>query len=148
MLPADESRPFDHLGGELPDSVVAGFRDQSQIDFDIGFFDQILLRGPDYVDVLRCQGELLTRKGLHERALQIDRRLSHLLPFDPVVHYNLACSLALVGERQEAIATLRRALDRGYSDWEYLTSDTDLESLRDEPEFLALLRDYGRRDLA
>ena len=85
---------------------------KSQLDFDIAFFDRILQRRPDYVDVLRCQGELLSRKGLHQLALAVDRRLAELLPEDYVVRYNLACSLAVGGYRREAIATLRTASSR------------------------------------
>ena len=73
MSRPDES--YSH-GGELPEALVASFRDQSQLDFDLAFFDHLLQREPDYIDVLRCQGELLTRKGQHERALTIDRRLA------------------------------------------------------------------------
>ena len=109
MASSDDSSDFNPLGGELPEAVVAALRDQSQLDFDLAFFEHILQREPDYVDVLRCQGELLTRKGLHERARVIDRRLVVLLPSDSVVHYNLACSLALLSDTDEAITMLRRA---------------------------------------
>jgi len=139
---AQPDEPYSH-GGELPEAVVASFRDQSQLDFDLGFFDQLLQREPDYVDVLRCQGELLTRKGQHERALSIDRHLVSLLPSDSYVLYNLACSLALLGEPHEALAALRRSLECGYADLEYLKIDADLDTLRSEPEYLALLSDYG-----
>ena len=100
---------------------------KSQLDFDIAFFDRILQRRPDYVDVLRCQGELLSRKGLHQLALAVDRRLAELLPEDYVVRYNLACSLAVGGYRREAIATLRTALEQGYDDFDYMESDSDLD---------------------
>jgi predicted Zn-dependent protease len=116
---------------------------KSQLDFDIAFFDRILKRQPDYVDVLRCQGELLSRKGLHDMALAVDRRLAELLPTDYVVRYNLACSLAIGGYRREAVAALRAALENGYDDFEFLESDNDLDSLRDDPAYRALLREYG-----
>ena len=116
---------------------------KGQLDFDIAFFDRILKRQPDYVDVLRCQGELLSRKGLHELALAVDRRLAELLPTDYVVRYNLACSLAMGGYRREAIAALRAALEQGYDDYEYLESDSDLDALRDDPAYRALMREYG-----
>lgn len=144
MSSADE--PYPHSSGDVPDALVAGLRDQSQLDFDLAFFDQVLEREPDYVDVLRCQGELLTRKGQHERALAIDRRLSALLPHDSVVHYNLACSLALLNEPREAIAALRQALECGYSDIEYLKIDSDLDTLRNEPEYRRLLRRHDANE--
>jgi len=116
---------------------------KKQLEFDIAFYDRILRREPDYVDVLRCQGELLSRKGLHDLALAVDRRLAQLLPTDYVVRYNLACSLAMGGYRREALAALRAALEQGYDDYEYLETDSDLDTLRDDPAYRALMREYG-----
>ena len=125
------------------DDKLPTLSQQSQLEFDLSFFDRVLEREPNYIDVLRCQGELLTRKGLHQQALAIDRRLVALLPDDCVVHYNLACSLALAGESREAIRTLRTALECGYEDMDYLRVDSDLDSLRRDPEFEALLEQFN-----
>ena len=62
--------------------------------------------------VLDRQGELLTLKGDHQRALSIDLRLAQLRPHDCIVRYNLACSLALHGKSDEAIVQLREAMQR------------------------------------
>jgi hypothetical protein len=132
-------------GEAFPESAVAAFRRQSQVDFDIAFYDAVLERGPDYIDVLRCQGELLSRKGLHARALVVDRRLAELLPGDCVVQYNLACSLALAGCDDEAMASLRTAFKAGYRDFAHLADDRDFDGLRDNPAFQALLRKYATR---
>ena len=70
--------------------------DQSQLDFEIEFFGRILEQHSDYVDVLRVQGNNLTLKGRYVEGLQIDRRLIQLRPNDPLAHYNLACSYALL----------------------------------------------------
>jgi hypothetical protein len=115
---------------------------KSQLDFDIGFFGRILERNADFVDVLRCQGALLSRKGLHALALAVDRRLAQLLPDDGVVHYNLACSLASSGQTTDAIEALRTALESGYDDFEYMEQDSDLDPLRKLPAYRALLRDF------
>lgn len=136
----DEPEP-DGLGS-LPEELLVPYRKQTQAEFEIEFFDSILDRDPDYVDVLRCQGELLSRKGYHERALAVDRRLAKLVPYDGVVHYNLACSLARNGLDDECLASLRRALERGYDDFEYLDLDADFESMRNDPRFTALVDEF------
>lgn len=125
------------------DDLKTAFGEQTQIDFDIAFYEQILQRSPNYVDVLRLVGELLTRRGFHARALVVDRRLAQLLPDDSTVLYNLACSLSLSGLIPEAIDALRTALIQGYSDFEHLELDRDLDNLRDEPEYAELLKEYG-----
>ena len=110
-----------------------------QLDFDIDFFERLLGRSPDHVEGLRVLGELCSRKGLLGRALEIDRRLVTLLPDDALARYNLACSLALVGRDDEALAHLGDAFRLGYDDVAHMEVDPDLASLRGRPEFRALL---------
>jgi tetratricopeptide (TPR) repeat protein len=138
--------PESNVPGDLPQALLARFRDQNQLDFDIEFFDCVLERQPDYLDVLRCQGQLLSHKGMHARALQIDHRLVQLEPEDSVAHYNLGCSLAVMGYAQDALEALRQALLRGYRDIDFLESDRDLDSLREEPGYRALLREFGMQE--
>jgi tetratricopeptide (TPR) repeat protein len=119
--------------------------DQSQLDFELEFFSGILERRPDYVDVLRVMGNNLTLKGRFVQGLQIDKRLIQLRPTDPLAHYNLACSYALLKRPDQAIKTLRRAVELGYRDFRYMREDRDLESIRHDPRFRQLLRDYENR---
>lgn len=142
---ADELPPS-NVPGDLPQALLARFRDQNQLDFDIEFFDCVLERQPEYLDVLRCQGQLLSRKGMHARALQLDQRLVQLDPQDAVARYNLGCSLAVMGYVQDALDALRQALLRGYRDIDFLETDSDLDSLREEPGYRELLREFGFQD--
>ncbi len=123
-------------------STLSKMQAQTQLDFDVDFFGRVLARDPDYVDVLRCQGELLTLRGEHQRALEIDRRLADLRPQDCIVRYNLACSLAIDRQTDEAVAQLRRAIEYGYDDFGFLECDRDLDNLREHPGFVALLKEY------
>jgi predicted Zn-dependent protease len=73
------------------------------------------------------------------RAVELDRRLVDLLPNDFLARYNLACSLARAGRSDEAIDSLSRAILLGYDDLAHMEADPDLESLRNHPDFQALL---------
>jgi len=111
----------------------------SQLDFDIDFFEKLLARNGDSVEVLRMLGELVAKKGDVRRALEIDQRLVALLPNDFLARYNLACSLALAGRPDDAIDSLSSAILLGYDDLAHLEVDPDLDSLRERPDFRALL---------
>lgn len=73
-------------------------------------------------------------KGLEwaERALVID-------PDDTGVRYNVACLYALEGEKERALETLQRAIEVGFANVDWIKNDPDLDSLRDDPRFQALL---------
>jgi tetratricopeptide (TPR) repeat protein len=115
------------------------FGSLNQLEFDIDFFERLLARKPDAVEVLRILAELVSRKGLVNRAVELDRRLVELLPDDFLARYNLACSLARAGRSDEAIDSLSRAILLGYDDLAHMEADPDLESLRNHPDFQALL---------
>ncbi|MBM4022678.1 MAG: tetratricopeptide repeat protein [Planctomycetes bacterium] len=112
-----------------------------QLDFDIDFFERLLARRGHAVDVLRILAELVSRKGDLQRAVDLDGRLVELQPDDFLARYNFACSLARAGRADEAIDALSRAILLGYDDLAHMESDPDLESLREHPDFQALLGD-------
>ena len=114
------------------------FGNLSQLDFDVDFFEQLLSRNESDVEVLRVLAELVSKKGNVDRAVELDQRLADLLPEDPLVRYNLGCSLARAGQNREAIASLSQAILLGYDDLAHLEVDPDLDSLRDDPEFRSL----------
>jgi tetratricopeptide (TPR) repeat protein len=116
--------------------------DQNQLDFELAFFEGVLARHPDYVDVLRIMGNLLSLKGRLADGLKVDRRLVQLRPTDALAHYNLACSYALLKRPDKSLELLRRAVELGYRDFRYIREDHDLDSIRQDPRFRALLREY------
>jgi tetratricopeptide (TPR) repeat protein len=116
--------------------------DQSQLDFELDFFQGVLNRCPDYVDALRIMGNLLTLKGRLVEGMQVDQRLIQLRPHEALAHYNLACKYALLKRPEQSLKTLRRAVELGYRDFRYMREDRDLDSIRQDPRFRALLREY------
>jgi Flp pilus assembly protein TadD len=58
--------------------------------------------------------------------------------------YNLACYMALTGNRSEAIRLLRRAVDLGDVD-SYIARDPDLATLRGDPGFDAIVAEVSGR---
>ena len=126
-------------------SALVKASDQSQLEFEINFFAGVLDRYPDYLDVLRVQGNNLTLKGRYAEGLHIDKRLMQLRPTDPLVHYNLACSFALLKRGDLALKTLRRAVELGYRDFRYMREDRDLDAIRHDPRFRQLLREFEHR---
>jgi len=119
--------------------AAAWFGSLNQLDFDVDFFERLLARRGDSVEVLRVLAELVSKKGLVARAVDLDRMLVELQPDDCLARYNLACSLARAGRPDDAIDSLSRAILLGYDDLAHMESDPDLESLQDHPDFRALV---------
>jgi tetratricopeptide (TPR) repeat protein len=56
-----------------------------------------------------------------------------------VVWYNLACLRAQLGQKNEAVKALEKALEHGFSNAELMASDADLDPLRKRDDFKALM---------
>jgi len=112
---------------------------RTQIDFEIDFFERVLSRDPNNVEILNLLGDLFSRKGFYRRALMVDLRLTLLRPDDPVAFYNLACSRAMLNQIDAALDSLQRAIELGYDDVEHLLADDELAPLFTRPRFHVLL---------
>ena len=135
------------ISGARPDptgsTLFARLAERPQVDFELEFFRAVLDHLPDYSDVLRAQASNLTAKGLLAEGLKIDQQLVRTRPSDPTAHYNLACRYALLRQPDLALRTLRRAVELGYRDFLYMIRDRDLDSIRRDPRFRDLLREFG-----
>ena len=97
---------------------------------------------PDFADVLRAQACNLTMKGRMQDGLAVDEKLVTVRPADPTAHYNLACRYALLKQRDNAITALRKAVELGYRDFAFMQEDHDLDSIRKDPRFRKLMKEY------
>lgn len=113
---------------------------QNDPAFEIAFYENVLKHSPRFIEALVALAELYTKEGLYDKGLALDRRLAELRPEDPVIQYNLACSLSLKGDIPAAFETMKCAVKHGYQDFAHLEKDQDLLNLLSDPGF----QDYYR----
>ncbi len=114
--------------------------DRKGLEFLADLLQVHVRRHPRSVEALAELGHALTRLGRIPEGLEVDRQLVRLVPDNPTVHYNLACSLALAGHTDESLDALEAAVDLGYDDTQFLREDDDLDTLRGEVRFERLLK--------
>ena len=110
------------------------------LDVQIGFIEGLVRRDPGYVDALQILGDNYTRRGRYAEGLDVDERLARLEPRNPLVLYNLACSYSLTDQLDRGLETLRKAVEFGYRDFNWLRRDPDLKKLRKHPQFSELAK--------
>lgn len=103
--------------------------------WEINFYEDILKRHPDYVEVLSLLGALYTRNKMYAEGLKVDQRLATLKEDDPIIHYNLACSYSLLNQADRAFVALDRAMELGYRDADHMDEDGDLNNIRADPRY-------------
>ena len=81
----------------------------------------------------------LFQRGDFEKAAVTCRTMIGLSPGHPSPHYNLACALARLGRKTEALAALEMAVIKGFRPADHIRKDDDLASIRGEPRFAKAL---------
>lgn len=98
-----------------------------------------LKHNPRHLPSLHVLGTSLTKLGRHEEALRWDLELVRQAPADPVARYNLACSYSNLRRPDDAFAALDDAFRLGWRNLSFLRRDPDLQNLRGDPRYTALL---------
>jgi uncharacterized Ntn-hydrolase superfamily protein len=80
------------------------------------------------------------QKGNIKKAAEILKAAVLRYPDQAVLHYDLACYLALLGEKEDALKALERALQLDAGLKELAKKDDDLKTLRSDPRFEKLVR--------
>ena len=109
------------------------------------FCDLVLRRRPIHPEALEMAANHYTALGYYDDGLRLDERLVALRPDDPGVLYNRSCSLALTGNRDQAMDELERAVAKGYDDFHHMSSDRDLAPLRADPRFKEIVARAARQ---
>lgn len=94
---------------------------------------------PDDGRALAFGAYALAERGEVDRAREWAARALEAGKDEPAIIYNVACLHALLGEHDQAIGQLERAVDHGYGHRPWLENDPDLVPLRGNPRFQALL---------
>jgi adenylate cyclase len=98
-----------------------------------------LLQNPDDARARMFYAISLSEIGRREDAVREGATALELSPGDSVMLYNGACLYSQLGETRRAIATLRQAIAAGVENYGWMNNDTDLDPLRDDPEFKELM---------
>jgi adenylate cyclase len=94
---------------------------------------------PDDVRALSLGAGRLAALGEKDRAVEWIERAIALAPDEPNLLYNAACVFSLAGEKERSLKCLEEAVDMGLGIWKWMANDTDLNNVREDPRFRAVL---------
>lgn len=106
---------------------------------ELTFLEGVRARLPQFPAVIETLGCLYTEMGRYQDGLQADRDMVRLQPASPLAWYNLACSLSLTGQVNDAFQALEKAVALGYTDAEWMQEDDDFAPIRSDPRFGRIL---------
>lgn len=112
-----------------------------------------VLAQSDYQEVIRldtipdagsCAFYAYAAIGDKDSAVDFLNRILDANPEDADCHYGAACLYSRMMDKERALSYLRKALELGYMDFSQISEDSDLDFLRQFPEYMQLLDEFRR----
>jgi tetratricopeptide (TPR) repeat protein len=97
---------------------------------------------PRFAPAYILLGALLKKPGRLEDSITACKKAVLIDPDCTAAYYDLACYYSLLAKREQSLAAMEMAFCKGFSDFEWVLKDPDLEALRQNPEFKLLLKSY------
>ena len=122
----------------------AGHKEKSAeiIQQALEFYPAYLLRHPDDARAhIFFAGVLLSVNNLEDAKFRLERAVD-LSPNDANMMYNVACNYSRMNEKKLAIQNLKKAIANGFVDYEYFKRDPDFDNIRNEKEFLEIMKGH------
>lgn len=114
-------------------------------------FDQLIKRYDDFANnqardaAERARAKstialLWSQLGKHDKALDYYLDATKIDPNNALAFYNLACTYAKLGRKDDAFKALDASVTKGFDQFEWMRMDGDLKPLRKDPRWKKLLR--------
>ena len=110
------------------------------VEMELKIFPQYLFKHPDDARAHLFFATTLIEAGRNKEAKSEAATAMELNPNDPLMLYNLSCFYSMMNEKKLAIDSLARSIEAGHEDYEWFKRDPDFDNIKNEPEFIELMK--------
>lgn len=144
--PSTEPEPSEPRSTTATLDQAREYQQAGDWDAAVTAYEALLVEQPDSPASWFGLAYCLHMRGDYERAIEAHRRSATFEQTRGISLYNLACAYALTGRTGEALDALKASRDAGFDLSSAIRTDSDLDSLRDDPRFERFLNDGDGSD--
>jgi len=140
---ASTLRPEDyqsaHFLGQAYKSLGREEEEKTHLRRGLSLMEGSLELNPDDARAANLAAGVFASLGEAEPAIKYAERSLAIDPEDPMLLYNVACMYSSLGRIDQAISCLERAVEKGFGHREWIDNDPDLNAIRDNPKYQAIV---------
>ncbi|HZK78703.1 MAG TPA: tetratricopeptide repeat protein, partial [Gemmatimonadaceae bacterium] len=140
---ASTLRPEDyqsaHFLGQAYKSLGREEEEKTHLRRGLSLMEGSLELNPDDARAANLAAGVFASLGEAEPAIKYAERSLAIDPEDPMLLYNVACMYSSLGRIDQAITCLERAVEKGFGHREWIDNDPDLNAIRDNPKYQAIV---------
>ncbi len=105
-------------------------------------YKRALQLNPKFLPALNNLALVTAANKEYYKALTVFLDILNYAPDDAETHYNIACMYARLNRVDESIEWLKKAIDKGYTNWESIKRDGDLDNIRGSLAYKQLVQGH------
>lgn len=123
-------------------NLGAAYNELAFYDSAIYFFKKAIVLDPEYTNAYFNLGMAFHNRGKYDSAIVHMSKAITLVPTNNYFDYYIACAYALKKQPAECLQHLQKAVQKGFKDYYSILHDEDLKSIRNTPEYIALVKEH------
>ncbi|UCH22470.1 MAG: tetratricopeptide repeat protein [Deltaproteobacteria bacterium] len=123
-------------------NLAFAFHKQGKSSQAITHYESVLSIQPEYIPALNNLAVLYAIEGKYEMAVPLFKKTATLEPDNPGTYYNIARVYAIQGNSQESVDWLKKAIEKGYDDWQGIKTDDSFQNIRGSSEYKSLIEGH------
>ena len=118
------------------------FLQQDEYDKAISQYKEALSIQPRYIHAIYRLAGVYYDHQEYTKALDLLQNLKEMQPQDAGIYYYLACIYAKQDILDVSVSWLKQAIDKGFSDWDLIKNDPDLENIKNTSYVTELMNNH------
>ena len=115
---------------------------KGELNKAISEYQKALALQPRFPQALNNLALVYAKNKEYAKALSEFHKMLDHWPDNAETYYNIACMYSRLNRVDESIEWLKKAIDKGYTKWKNIKTDSDLENIRDSFAYRELIKDH------
>jgi tetratricopeptide (TPR) repeat protein len=115
------------------------YKEQSELNDALQHYQKALLLRPDSLPTIKKIAITHAMKGQYDKAIELLNKMITLQPHDTEPYYYMAGIYSRQNNINDSIAWLKKAIAKGYNNWDRLKIDRNFDNIRETSFFKALV---------
>jgi len=117
------------------------YKEHGELNDALEQYQKALLMRPDLLSAIEKLAIVHAMKGEFEKAIELLNKMIMLRPDKTEPYYYIAGIYARQNDINESIAWLKKAIAKGYNNWDRLKNDRNFDNIRETSYFKALVKE-------
>lgn len=114
--------------------------EEGRVDEAIVNFKKVLSINSSHVGALFGLSAAYSKKKDYNASMTFLQKLLDIQPDNPNIYYDIACIYAKQNKADESVGWLNKAVQKGFNKWNLMKSDSDLDNIRGNREYLDIIK--------